>query len=49
MMDGTNLSVTQPPTKEKMKAKATVMLVMRESHSVASSGLHTALISRREN
>ena len=34
----TNLSVTQPPTKENMKAKATVMLVIRESQRVASSG-----------
>ena len=33
----TNLSVTQPPTKEKMKANATVMLVMSESQRVASS------------
>ena len=49
MMHDTDLSVTQPPTKEKRKAKATVILVMRESHSVASSGLHTALISRKEN
>ena len=32
-----NLSVTQPPTKEKMKANATVMLVMSESQRVASS------------
>ena len=35
----TNRSVTHPPTKEKRKAKATVMLVMSESHRVASSGL----------
>ena len=35
----TNLSVTQPPTKENMKAKATVMLVTRESHRVATSRL----------
>ena len=31
------LSVTKPPTKEKIKANPTVMLVMRESQRVASS------------
>ena len=45
----TNRSVTHPHTKEKRKAKATVMLVMSESHRVASSGLKRWFHRRKPN